>query len=301
MWRRIGIVALATTCGLGGGLVARPIITGAASPPPKSLLVSITPARLLDTRAGSPTVDGIAQGGGKLGSGLSIDLPVAGRAGIPNEATAVILNVTALDPSLATFLTVWPTGTTRPLTSNLNPTPGQPPTPNLVTVGLGTGAGAGKVSIFNLTGTVDVLADVMGYYVEPDGPAPVTLGNPGAAWVPNDVGVVTFSGPCVQLAGGNGSFRTIIPVPVGSTITHVAFSYLNAGANTTTFTLFKSDIAGATNDAIVPATNVAAGDGTLDTNVAPVVVGPGEGIYARAVLDATSFACGVEVTYDPPA
>ncbi len=221
-----------------------------------------------------------------------------GALGIPDEATAVILNVTALDPSLATFLTVWPTATTRPLTSNLNPTPGQPPTPNLVTVGLG----GGKVSIFNLTGTVDVLADVMGYYVEPDGPAPVTLGNPGAAWVPNDVGVVSFSGPCVALSGAAASFRTIIPVPVGSTITHVAFSYLNAAATGTAFTLFKSDIAGATNDSIVGPTTVAAGDGTLAVDLdPPVVVEEGEGIYARAVIDTTSFACGVELTYEPPA
>ena len=33
----------------------------------------------------------------------------------------------------------------------------------------------------------------------------------------------------------------------------------------------------------------------------PVVIGPGEGVYARAQLDATAFACGVEVTYTPPA
>jgi hypothetical protein len=297
MWRRIGIVALATVCGVGGGLVARPIITGAASPPPKSLLVSITPARLLDTRAGSPTVDGIAQGGGKLGSGASLDLPVAGRVGIPAEATAVVLNVTALDPSLATFLTVWPTGTARPLTSNLNPTPGQPPTPNLVTVGLG----GGKVSIFNLTGTVDVLADVMGYYIEPDAPAAVTLGFPGAAMVPDNAGNITFSGPCVQLAAAASSFRANVPLPQGSTITHVSFSYKGAGANTTSFTLFRSTLTG-TNATIVPSTNVAAGDGTRDFDIdPPVVVAPGEGVYARAVLDATSFACGVEITYDPPA
>ena len=297
MWRRIGIVALATVCGVGGGLVARPIITGAAPPPPKSLLVSITPARLLDTRAGSPTVDGIAQGGGKIASGATFDLPVAGRAGVPNDATAVILNVTALDPSAATFLTLWPTGETRPVTSNLNPTPGQPPTPNLVTVGLGSG----KVSIFNLTGSVDVLADVMGYYVEPDGPAAVTLGFPGAAMVPIEAGAVTFSGPCIQLSAGAASFRANVPLPQGSTVTHVSFSYKGAGANTTNFTLFRSVLTG-TNNTIVPQTNVTTGDGTLDVDVnPPVVIGPGEGVYARAQLDATAFACGVELTYTPPA
>ena len=43
----------------------------------------------------------------------------------------------------------------------MNPTPGQPPTPNAVNVDLD---GAGDFSVFNNTGTVNVLIDVVGYY-----------------------------------------------------------------------------------------------------------------------------------------
>jgi hypothetical protein len=118
--------------------------------------------------------------------------------------------------------------------------------------------------------------------------------------VPDNPGVITFSGPCVQL-GVASSFRANVPLPQGSTITHVSFSFKGAGAGTTSFTLFRSVLTG-TNNTIVPSTPVATGDGTLNVDVnPPVVVGPGEGVYARAVLDATAFACGVEITYTPPA
>ena len=93
---------------------------------------------------------------------------------MPADATAIVLNVTAIDPTAPTFLTLWPTATAQPLASNLNPTPGQPPTPNLVTVGVG----GGSVSIFNFAGQVDVLADVTAYYV--DHATTTTIATPAA-------------------------------------------------------------------------------------------------------------------------
>jgi hypothetical protein len=209
----------------------------------------------------------------------------------------VVLNVTAVDPSTGTFLTLWPAGVARPLSSNLDPAPGQPPTPNLVTVGVGTG---GQVSIFNSVGTIDVIADVTAYYVAAND-QPVTLGFPGAAIVPNDVGVVTFNGPCVRLAvASGGSFRTPVVLPQGATITHVTFSYLTAKA--TTFTLFQSTIeTPTTNNSILGPQTVNDGSATVSKDInPPVTVQPGQGIYARAQLDATSFFCGLEITYIPP-
>jgi hypothetical protein len=260
--------------------------------------VSITPARLLDTRPGSSTIDGQFQGGGKIGPGGRLDLKVTGRGGVPDSATAVVLNVTATSPSDPTFLTIWPAGLTQPVASNLNPTPGQPPTPNLVNVGVGTG---GMVSIFNLSGSVDVLADVTAYFVAENDKIQ-TLAIPGASMVPDQVAAITFSGPCAQLPVANSSFRTPIPLPQGSTITKVRFAYLDAGANTTLFTLFKSTLDPSNNTAIVGPTAANTGDGSVTVDVdPPVTVDAGQGIYARAVLDATSFVCGVEVTYKPAA
>ncbi len=77
-------------------------------------------ARLLDTRPGTATVDGQFAGIGRRAAGSTIELDVAGRAGIPADATSVVLNVTATSPEGWGFVTVHPTGTARPNASNLN-------------------------------------------------------------------------------------------------------------------------------------------------------------------------------------
>jgi hypothetical protein len=75
---------------------------------------AVTPARLLETRVGAnlTTVDGQAEGIGRRGAGTTYELAVAGRGGVPDHATSVLLNVTAIRPSAAGFLTVFPCGPT---------------------------------------------------------------------------------------------------------------------------------------------------------------------------------------------
>ncbi|MGE3328826.1 MAG: hypothetical protein AB7N61_25820, partial [Acidimicrobiia bacterium] len=115
--------------------------------------VTMSPARALDTREGH----GAALG--RLGRG-SLSLALAGQHGVPADGvTAVVLNVTAVIPSDGTFVTVYPGGTERPLASNLNAVTGQI-VPNMVLARLGGGA----VAIFNNSGDVDLVADVMGYF-----------------------------------------------------------------------------------------------------------------------------------------
>ena len=111
----------------------------------------ITPARALDTR------EGIV---GPLAAGEVRGLRLGGTPGVPAQANAVALNVTATDPTASSYLTVWPTGADRPTASNLNFVPGQT-VPNMVVVGLGTG---GAVSLFNLAGTTHVVVDVAGWF-----------------------------------------------------------------------------------------------------------------------------------------
>jgi hypothetical protein len=74
----------------------------------------------------------------------------------------VVLNVTVTGPTTPSFVTVWPEGASRPLASNLNFVPGQT-VPNRVIVKVGTG---GKVDLYNLTGSVDLVADVGGYFTD---------------------------------------------------------------------------------------------------------------------------------------
>jgi len=114
----------------------------------------VTPARILDTR------NGTGGSSGPLGQGQSLTLQVTGHGGVGANATAVVLNVTATQGTLPSFMTVWPADVAQPLASNLNFTPGED-IPNLVTVKLSS---TGQVKIYNNAGSVGVVADVVGWY-----------------------------------------------------------------------------------------------------------------------------------------
>ena len=129
---------------------------------------TVVPARLLETRVGNKTVDGKFEGIGARVAGSVTELTVTGRGGVPSDADAVMLNVTAVSPAAAGYLTVYPCGVPRPLASNVNYIAGQV-VPNAVLVKIGT---AGKVCIFSLAAT-DIVVDVNGYV--PDGGAPSTV------------------------------------------------------------------------------------------------------------------------------
>jgi hypothetical protein len=120
----------------------------------------LTPARLADTR-NSPTTDGRFSNTGPVGQQSATNIVVVGRGGVPASGVgAVALNVTATNPTLPSFLTVWPTGATRPTASTLNFTVGQT-VPNMVIAKVGD---SGQVSIYNNTGSVDVVVDVLGWF-----------------------------------------------------------------------------------------------------------------------------------------
>jgi hypothetical protein len=124
-------------------------------------LVSGQPARLLDSRPGHPTVDGQFAGQGQLGGAQTTNLTVAGRAGVPSSGVeAVVLNVTTTEPTLPSYLTVWPAGASRPTASSVNLRPGAT-VPNLVIARVGA---AGQVSLFNLAGATHLVVDVLGWF-----------------------------------------------------------------------------------------------------------------------------------------
>jgi hypothetical protein len=157
----------------------------------------MAPARVLDTRAGvgAPTA--------RLGPKASIDLKVAGVVGVPAAGvTSVVLNVTAVGASgPQSFLTVWPRGTTRPLASNVNFTAGVS-VPNLVVTRVGD---AGSVSIFNDSGSVDVVADVQGWYSN-------TVDTVGSSFVPLNPARL------LDTRVGTGTGGAVGPVPAGTLI-----------------------------------------------------------------------------------
>jgi hypothetical protein len=128
----------------------------------ETTFVPITPCRLLDTRDESSFTVGPRNT--PIGSGETYRQQVTGANGrclIPSDASGVALNVTAVNPTADSFLTLFPFDATLPQTSNLNYLVGSPPTPNKVDVRLSSDGGLG---IYNAFGTVDVIADVAGYY-----------------------------------------------------------------------------------------------------------------------------------------
>ena len=129
---------------------------GSPAVPVTSKYVPTGPTRLLDTRTNQTT----------LGSTGTVTLPVVGTAGVPTSATAVVLNVTAVNPSMGGYVTVFPDGASRPASSNLNFAPGQT-IANLVTVPITDG----KVTFYNFQGNVDLVADLFGYYTNGAGDA----------------------------------------------------------------------------------------------------------------------------------
>jgi hypothetical protein len=82
-------------------------------------------------------------------------------AGIPADASAVVVNLTAVGATAITYLTAWADQASRPAVSNLNPGRNQGPTPNLAVVPIGSN---GYIDIYNAVGSVNVIADIVGYF-----------------------------------------------------------------------------------------------------------------------------------------
>ena len=116
------------------------------------------PVRILDSRNGTGTPGGAS---GQRGNYATIDLAVAGVSGVPaTGVTSVVLNVTVADsPGPDSFLTLFPSGTARQVTSNLNYSAGET-VANLVIARVNNG----KVAIYNHHGSTNVIADVQGWF-----------------------------------------------------------------------------------------------------------------------------------------
>jgi hypothetical protein len=129
----------------------------AASASVAGTYMALTPSRITDTRTGS----GYPNAGSTLGAGSSLNVQVSGVGNVPaSGVTAVVMNVTAVGPTAASYVTVFPEGTAQPLVSNLNFTAGET-LANLATVPVGS---QGGVTFYNHAGTVNLVVDVEGYY-----------------------------------------------------------------------------------------------------------------------------------------
>lgn len=164
------------------------------------LYVPLTsPIRIADTRGGSGQPDS----GQPLGAGSTTALTVTGSDGVPVGASAVVLNLTAVSPSQAGYITVYPAGSSQPTASNLSFSAGEQIS-NRVIAEVGTG---GQVEIYNYTGTTNLLVDVDGYYT---GTEIGTASNAGAFYTVSPQRIVDTRsglGGSVLAAGGTATFQ----------------------------------------------------------------------------------------------
>lgn len=156
---------------------------------------SVKPTRILDTRkgTGTGTVKQIPANGN-----LTLTVAGAGKGVIPAKgATAIAMNLTAVDATRNGVITAYPAGETTPTVSNLNYSAGQTRA-NMAIVPVGTN---GQIVLHNdSSGPVDLIADANGYFT----PAPATG---GSAYNP-------FAAPIREFDTRPGSQPTGTAVPV---------------------------------------------------------------------------------------
>ena len=157
LWFATGVALTITSIAIFGAWRANAAVT-----PGESTFVPVAPCRLFDTRPDQNVADSNTTPVGQTETRTQQVTGQVGNCDIPAGISGVAMNVTIVNPTADSFLVLFPAEqTSLPVGSNLNWTAGQSPTPNKVDVKLSPG---GQVKIFNNTGTVDVLADIVGYY-----------------------------------------------------------------------------------------------------------------------------------------
>ena len=88
-----------------------------------------------------------------------LELPIAGRGGVPADATGVMLNLTATDATGTGYVTAWPCGGAPPNVSSLNYVAGTPRA-NASFLAL---SGTGTVCLVAQEASAQLIVDVTGY------------------------------------------------------------------------------------------------------------------------------------------
>ncbi|MFK7918150.1 MAG: hypothetical protein AB8G14_08750 [Ilumatobacter sp.] len=228
----IGLTVL--TSGVVIGTATQQFASADISSGDRPVLVPIETCRIADTR---PAPNAIGPQTTALGeaSSMTIDAQQSGTdctGKIPAGAIALSLNITALDATSNSFLTVW-AGGPRPATSAMNPAPGMRVF-NAVTTQLSQ---TQTFDIFNNRGTVNVFVDVNGYYenhdhddryyTEAEVDAAIEAATPSKDWIAVNPAAFTARNPDTttyeigsggQLRIEGGSMHAPVDLPHGATI-----------------------------------------------------------------------------------
>lgn len=124
---------------------------------------SMTPTRIADTRPNS----GYAGAGHMFGPQTTVNFQIGGREGVPDNAVAAVLQFTTLGATNNGFLTAYPANEPKPGWPVVRYLAGEPTTKQ-ATVRL-SDAPRGSIKLYNSTGSVNLVVDVIGYYVNSRG------------------------------------------------------------------------------------------------------------------------------------
>ena len=174
---------------------------------PVAGFTGVAPQRLLDTRIDPE---------GALSPGESRRLVIAGSAGVPAGAEAVVLNVTAAEPAARGFVTIHPSGNNPPNVSNLNLSPGVTRA-NLVVIALG---GDGGIDLRTELSSTHLIVDIFGYFQAQSGEM-TTVADPFRV-ADTRTGTGTDLRPL-----SSGEIRRVQIAGVGDIPSHATAAYLN--------------------------------------------------------------------------
>ena len=149
-WMHAGAV-VAMVC--GAGLALPPWAVEASSVPMAgpAKLVAVAPCRLMDTRSSDAHV---------LDGGAVVTVPVARHCGVPDDAVAIAVTVTAAAPAAWGYATIGAAGSPLPATSTVNWSAPFETRANGAIVPLGTD---GAIDVFTSTAT-HLIIDVVGSF-----------------------------------------------------------------------------------------------------------------------------------------
>ena len=221
-WAAIG-AAVAVTIGSGGLMSA----SASVSSGERTVYVPITPCRVLDTR---PAPDSVGTRSTPLTTQETMTTQMRGANGncnVPSDAVGVVMNVVVVNPSGASYLTVYPADSQRPLAASVNWVAHQPPVSNSVTTDL---AANGEVSFFNNFGDVDLSIDIVGYYADHN--------HDDRYYDKATVDAALAAEASARQAGLDGK----VDVPLGPQIVHLDASSFSVDNSTVDYTRSNGDL-----------------------------------------------------------
>nr|MDT0663207.1 hypothetical protein [Micromonospora sp. DSM 115978] len=181
-----------------------------------------TPGRLLDTRSG------LGAPAGLRGPGSVTAVPALGAGGVPAAGvSAVLVDLTLINPTAGTYLTIWPEDSPQPPVSMINAAGG--------TIVSGTAVvpvgPSGLLNVRNNSGNTHIAIDVHGYHLSGQSGTP---GQGGFIPVPSQRLVDTRSGlgaPAGVIPAGGSITATIgdgSPVPAGAAAAFLSITTVGA-------------------------------------------------------------------------